>query len=308
MSDAAALTGLVLTGGGARAAYQIGVLKAIAQVRRDARRHARQPVPGDRRHLRRSDQRRGAGLPGRRLRRRRSRSLCDVWENFRAEQVYRADSFGVIRTGARWLTMFSVGWAIARWRKARPRSLLDNTPLEGLLEGLISPERLRRIMADGHLHALAITASSYGSGLHVTFYDSVGSILPWTRSQRLAVRADDRRAAPARLVGDPVRLPGRAAEHRRPHGVLRRRLDAPGGADLAGGAPRRRAHPGRRRRTHARAAGRARRQQRVSEPGADRRPRAVEHLPRRAGGRRRAPAAHQCDAALLPPRRAPRPA
>ena len=60
--------------------------------------------------------------------------LVEVWENFRAEQVYRSDSFGVIRTGARWLTMMSIGWVIARWRRARPRSLLDNRPLEALLE------------------------------------------------------------------------------------------------------------------------------------------------------------------------------
>ena len=43
-------------------------------------------------------------------------------------------------------------------------------------------------MAEGHLHALAVTASSYGSGLHVTFYDALGDIVPWTRSQRIAVR------------------------------------------------------------------------------------------------------------------------
>ena len=59
-------------------------------------------------------------------------SLTEVWENFHAEQVYRSDSIGVIRSGARWLTMMSIGWVIARWRRARPRSLLDNTPLEGL--------------------------------------------------------------------------------------------------------------------------------------------------------------------------------
>jgi NTE family protein len=44
------------------------------------------------------------------------------------------------------------------------------------------------MMREGHLHALAVTASSYGSGLHVTFYDALTDILPWTRSQRLAVR------------------------------------------------------------------------------------------------------------------------
>jgi NTE family protein len=43
-------------------------------------------------------------------------------------------------------------------------------------------------MRDGHLKALAVTASSYGSGLHVTFYDAIADIVPWTRSQRIAVR------------------------------------------------------------------------------------------------------------------------
>ena len=103
--------------------------------------------------------------------------------------MYRSDSIGVIRTGARWLTMMSIGWVIARWRRARPRSLLDNKPLETLLGRLVSTPRLHQMMAEGHLHALAVTASSYGSGLHVTFYDALDDILPWTRSQRLAVRA-----------------------------------------------------------------------------------------------------------------------
>jgi len=94
----------------------------------------------------------------------------------------------VIRTGARWLTMMSIGWVIARWSRARPRSLLDNTPLEDLLKRLVRTERLHRMMQEGHLRALAVTASSYGSGLHVTFYDALDNIVPWTRSQRLAVR------------------------------------------------------------------------------------------------------------------------
>ena len=188
MGSIAATTGLVLTGGGARAAYQVGVLKAIAQIRRDSG-HATDANPfpvitgtsagaiNAAALACRADDFAGAVA-----------GLCEVWQNFHAEQVYRADSLGVIRTGARWLTMMSIGWAIARWRRARPRSLLDNAPLEGLLHRLISTERTRRMMREGHLKALAVSASSYGSGLHVTFYDALGDIVPWTRSQRIAVR------------------------------------------------------------------------------------------------------------------------
>ncbi len=180
-------TGLVLTGGGARAAYQIGVLKAVAQIRRQSQAPPANPFPviaGT-----------SAGAINAAALACRADAfdqavdgLVHVWENFRAEQVYRSDSIGVIRTGARWLTMMSIGWVIARWRRARPRSLLDNSPLEVLLRDLVDTTRLRRVMAEGHLKALAVTASSYGSGLHVTFYDAVADIVPWTRSQRIAVR------------------------------------------------------------------------------------------------------------------------
>jgi NTE family protein len=180
-------TGLVLTGGGARAAYQVGVLKAIAQIRRDNNAPATNPFPviaGT-----------SAGAINAAALACRADNfdaavdtICEVWENFHAEQVYRSDSIGVIRTGARWLTMMSMGWVIARWRRAKPRSLLDNSPLQTLLTRLVSTERLHQVMKDGHLKALAVTASSYGSGLHVTFYDAVADILPWTRSQRIAVR------------------------------------------------------------------------------------------------------------------------
>jgi NTE family protein len=181
-------TGLVLTGGGARAAYQVGVLKAVAQIRRECGELASpNPFPvitGTSAgainaaalacHADNFDH----GV----------QSLCEVWENFRAEQVYRSDSIGVIRSGARWLTMMSIGWIIARWRKLRPRSLLDNSPLEAMLGRWVSTERLRQMMREGHLCGIAVAASSYGSGLHVTFYDALTDIAPWTRSQRRAVR------------------------------------------------------------------------------------------------------------------------
>jgi NTE family protein len=115
--------------------------------------------------------------------------VAEVWANFTADQVYRADSLGVIRSGARWLTLWSIGWVIARWRKLHPRSLLDNEPLHGLLDRLVHLDRLPQVMQAGHLQALAVSASSYGSGFHVTFYDAVRDFQPWSRSQRIAVRS-----------------------------------------------------------------------------------------------------------------------
>jgi NTE family protein len=106
------------------------------------------------------------------------------------EQVYRTDSFGVVRTGAKWLTMMSMGWAIARMRKLRPRSMLDNAPLHDLLAEMIDLDRIARLVADGHLKALAVSASSYTSGSHVTFYQSAAEHLPWIRSNRLAVQGE----------------------------------------------------------------------------------------------------------------------
>lgn len=182
-------TGLILTGGGARAAYQVGVLDAIASIRRHCDAPPGNPFPviaGTSAGAINStalacgaddfDQAVGG--------------LVHIWRNFRAEQIYRSDSIGVIRTGARWLTMMSVGWMIARFRRARPRSLLDNSPLDALLSKLIDTKRLRQMMNDGHVQALAVTASSYGSGMHVTFYDAVKDIVPWTRSQRIAVKSE----------------------------------------------------------------------------------------------------------------------
>lgn len=182
------VTGIVLSGGGARAAYQVGVLGAIADLRRasgaDLRRNPFGVICGtsagaiNAAALACQADRFDAAID----------DLARVWRAFRAEQVYRADSLGVIRSGAQWLTMLSIGWVLARWRRAGPRSLLDNTPLRELLALTVPMQRLPRLLARHELQALAITASSYNRGEHVTFYESAQPIEPWTRSQRRAHR------------------------------------------------------------------------------------------------------------------------
>jgi NTE family protein len=181
------LTGLILSGGGARAAYQVGVLRAIAGLRRGSAAPQRRNPFGvicgtsagavNAAALACNADQFDAAVEG----------IAKVWEDFRAEQVYRADSLGVIRSGAQWLTMLSIGWLVARWRRARPRSLLDNTPLAELLAQMVPLQRLPRMLRGRHVQALAVSASNYSSGEHVTFYQSAAPIAPWVRSQRVAV-------------------------------------------------------------------------------------------------------------------------
>ena len=184
------LTALVLSGGGARAAYQVGVLRTLVRMRRQTLGPmARQHNPFGVICGTSAGAINAAALACQADRFEAAvEVVAKVWENFHAEQVYRADSLGVIRTGAQWLTMLSIGWVVARWRRARPKSLLDNSPLGELMRRLVPLERLPLMLQQGHLQALAVTASSYSSGEHYTFYDAARPISPWQRSQRVAVQ------------------------------------------------------------------------------------------------------------------------
>lgn len=181
-------TGLLLTGGGARAAYQVGVLEAIADLRL-ACGAGEQPNPfpiitgTSAGAINAAALACGADHFDRAVRR-----MARVWRNFKAQQVYRADSISVAQSGARWLTLLSLGWVLARWRRMRPRSLLDNAPLAELLVRMVPLVRLPHVIRKGHLDALAVTASSYTQGDHVTFFEAGERQNPWVRSQRRSVR------------------------------------------------------------------------------------------------------------------------
>ncbi|MEO7107987.1 MAG: patatin-like phospholipase family protein, partial [Rhodoferax sp.] len=180
--------GLLLTGGGARAAYQVGVLEAIADIRL-ACGAGNEPNPfpiitgTSAGAINASALACGAdNFDG------TVRMVADTWRNFHADQVYRTGHLAMLRSGATWMTLLSLGWILAKWRRVKPRSLLDNTPLAELLRRLVPLDRLPELIRQGHMQALAVTASSYSTGEHVTFYEGDKSIKPWVRSQRLAVQ------------------------------------------------------------------------------------------------------------------------
>ena len=181
-------TGLLLTGGGARAAYQVGVLEAIADIRKAAGAlNQGNPFPiitgTSAGAINASALACGADDFDATV-----RVIARVWKNFHADQVYRADSLSMLRSGATWMTLLSLGWVVAKWRRIKPRSLLDNSPLAELLKLLVPLERLPYLIRKGHLQALAVSASSYSSGEHITFFEGDKRLMPWVRSQRQGVR------------------------------------------------------------------------------------------------------------------------
>ncbi len=183
-----ASTALLLTGGGARAAYQVGVLQAIADLRlQHGAGHSGNPFPiitgTSAGALNAAALACGADDFDAAVRR-----IVQVWHHMHADQVYRTDPIGVLRSGARWLTLLSMGWMLAQWRKAQPRSLLDNRPLRALLAQMVPLERLPGLISQGHVRALAVTASSYSSGEHLSFFQGSADLQPWTRTQRHGLR------------------------------------------------------------------------------------------------------------------------
>ena len=175
-------TGLVLTGGGARAAYQVGVLKGVASL---LPRSVYNPFPiicgtsaGAINAL---------GIAGRagpfRL---RTRKLETIWRNLRAQDVYRTDPFGVLKNTFHVLSSFiHSGYGIGR-----PISLLDNAPLREFLSSYIKFQHLETAISNGELQAISVTAMSYNSGHSVTFFQGSDEIEGWERSRRKGRKSD----------------------------------------------------------------------------------------------------------------------
>lgn len=173
--------GLVLTGGGARAAYQVGVLLAVDKLSNHSQRNPFPILCGT-----------SAGAINAAsvacLADHFSKAvaiLAEVWRSMRAGDVYRADMLGIGLSGARWLSMLALGWLF----RNPPISLLDNAPLRALLTRHLDFRGIERSIARGALHAVCVSASGYESGENINFFQAHESARPWHRVQRMGIRA-----------------------------------------------------------------------------------------------------------------------
>lgn len=180
-NDQSIKTALVLPGGGARGAFQVGVLKAISELLPKGAVNPFQIISGT-----------SAGAitaivlaaKARRFRHAVA-ELENVWGNFRCHDVYKTDHLTMLKSSLRWLGAIVTGGLINM-----PSSLLDNSPLRALLGRNVRFPRIQNALDHGWLDAIAVTAAGYSTAQSHTFFQATPDCKNWTRTRRVGVRED----------------------------------------------------------------------------------------------------------------------
>jgi NTE family protein len=169
------INGLILPGGGARAAYQVGVLRALGEslppsvkapfpvisgVSAGAINAAKLATHGE-------DFREGVS------------KLAGIWGSLTVDQVYRTDLPTVAGDAFRWLRGL-----LSSLDRAGVRSLLNNQPLRELLQRGLDFEAAQRAIEAGALRGIAVTAAGYHSAESISYFQAAADCQPWRRTRR----------------------------------------------------------------------------------------------------------------------------
>jgi NTE family protein len=173
-------TALVLPGGGARGAFQVGVLKALAELMPKGSSNPFEVISGT-----------SAGainsiVLASKARRFRvaAAELERVWANFHCEQVFRTDNWTMLKSSLHWMASIVLGGFLV----GAPKSLLDNSPLRALLSRNVRFPRIADSIDCGCLDAVAITAASYSSARSTSFFQGSPEHKNWSRTRRVGIR------------------------------------------------------------------------------------------------------------------------
>ena len=174
-------TALVLPGGGARGAFQVGVLKAAAELVPRGTVNPFGIVSGT-----------SAGAINSVVLAAKARrfrvaiaELERVWGNFRCHHVYRTDNLAMLKSSMQWLGALVTGGTLVRM----PKSLLDNSPLRALLSRNVRFPRIEHGIDQGWLDAVSVTAAGYSSAKSTSFFEASAGHAEWSRTRRSGVRS-----------------------------------------------------------------------------------------------------------------------
>ena len=194
---------IVLSGGGARAAYQVGVLKAIYE----------QIPPGSKNPFKIICGTSAGAINATVLAcyagqyRIGMRRLLSVWSNFHIHQVYGATLRELVAQSSRF------AWQVLFGKRGKNVSLLDNAPLRELLRQVIPFTRLQELINDDVLDALCVTCSSYNDSASYSFFQGKPEFKEWQRHRRLGVRDNIHLSHLMASSAIPMVFPAEEIEH-----------------------------------------------------------------------------------------------
>jgi NTE family protein len=172
--------GLILPGGGARGAYQVGVLKAIAEIA-----PGRNPFPvicgtsaGAINAAVLASHAHEFAIGIERLER--------FWSTMVCERIYRTSPGAVLSSAVRWALSLAFGARLF----GQPRSLLDNEPLRQFLSRTLQLQGIAEAIEQGALRGVSVTASGYSCAAAISFFQAVAEIEPWVRARRRGQAAE----------------------------------------------------------------------------------------------------------------------
>lgn len=175
------MTALALTAGGARGAYQAGVLKRISELPA----FATGPSPFQIVTGASAGAINGAGVAAYSGNfRDGARLLVQLWSNLKASDVFRTDTPALAGNAGRIVMDFALGGLIGA---GRVQSLVDSSPLRAFLRNHLPLDGIAGAIADGHLYALGVTATGYHSGRSFTFVQGREGHPLWNKSRRVAL-------------------------------------------------------------------------------------------------------------------------
>lgn len=172
-------TGLLLPGGGARAAYQVGVLKALAELTRDQKGNPFPILCGTS-----AGAINAVGLATQADDFQRAVVwLESLWLHLSVDHVYCTDWLDILQNFWRLTrSLFNAGIAVGH-----PVGLLDNTPLRNMLKKVLNFDRIGEHIQNEHLRAVSVTAMNYTQGVSISFFQGGPNHANWQRWRRQGI-------------------------------------------------------------------------------------------------------------------------
>lgn len=172
------MIGLVLSGGGARGAYQVGVINAIAEIAAKLKLNTPFQIY--------------TGVSAGAINAtylaagaddfvQTAHKLSDLWSRLHVENVFRSDALSLGRIGMQWMSELSLGGVSGT---TPGRALLDTSPLRELLVNNLAFTKIDHLIQKKILHAVAISATDYRTSTSVTFIEGDPLIKTWERARR----------------------------------------------------------------------------------------------------------------------------